>query len=65
MEAIILEEQNGQNKLRYAELPIPEIGKDEVLVQGKAIGINPIDLKTKDFKGIYERLKDQDPIVLG
>ena len=65
METIILKKQKGQNKLRYAELPIPKIGEDEVLVQVKAIGINPIDLKTKDFKGIYERLKDQDPIILG
>ena len=47
MRAIILSKNGNVNQLKYTELPLPQLNKGEVLVQNKAIGINPIDLKQK------------------
>lgn len=65
MKAIILNEAGGTEKLIYTELPIPSIQDNEVLIQVKAISINPVDAKTRSGKGVYGRIKDEKPLVLG
>lgn len=65
MEAIILSEAGGTDKLIYTKLPLPVLSDIEVLVQVKAISINPADLKTRSGKGLYGRLREEGPIVLG
>ena len=65
MKAIILNDFGDANKLVMAELPVPEIKPDEVLVRVKAISINPIDVKTRSGKGLAESLKTEWPLVLG
>lgn len=65
MKAIILDSSGGPEQLREMDLPVPTIGAKEVLIQVKAISINPVDVKTRSGKGIYARLKDIEPIVLG
>jgi len=65
MRAIVLKKNGNVNQLNYTELPLPSLKEGEVLVQTKAIGINPIDLKTKDGKGIYIKLQDENPLILG
>jgi NADPH:quinone reductase-like Zn-dependent oxidoreductase len=65
MKAIILNDFGGVEQLQQAELPAPEIKEGDVLVQVKAISINPMDVKTREGKGIAERLKDDKPMVLG
>lgn len=65
MRAIILSKNGNANQLKYTELPLPQLKEGEVLVQTKAIGINPIDLKTKKGKGIYPMLQEEDPLILG
>jgi len=65
MKAIILKESGAPSNLTISEIPTPNIHSDEVLVQVKAISINPVDAKTRSGKGLYGRLKDEDPLILG
>ena len=65
MKVILVNEPGGIDKLIYAELTIPAINDDEVLVQVKAISINPVDVKSRAGKGVFGRLKDELPLILG
>ncbi|NOW95140.1 NADP-dependent oxidoreductase [Mucilaginibacter sp. SG564] len=65
MKAIILKGFEGTDSLHTVELPVPEIGDTEVLVQVKAISVNPVDVKTAIGKGLSGRLKSEDPFILG
>lgn len=65
MIAIILNAPGGVENLVKAELPLPGILENEVLVRVKAIGINPIDIKTRKGMGMYSALKNEDPLILG
>ena len=65
MKAIILKDFGGVEQLELTELPVPGIGEGEVLVQVKAISINPVDVKTRAGKGLAAKLKDDQPIILG
>lgn len=53
------------NKLTPIQIDIPVLQDDEVLVDVKAISINPVDVKTRLGKGLYGRLKEIDPLILG
>lgn len=65
MQAIILDEPGGIEQLQVTFVNSPKIQDDEVLVQVKAISINPVDVKTRAGKGVYGRLKDHSPLVIG
>lgn len=65
MKAIVLAGFGGVDHLTLTEIPTPAIAENEVLIQVKAISINPVDVKTRAGKGVYGRLKDIDPIILG
>jgi NADPH:quinone reductase-like Zn-dependent oxidoreductase len=65
MNAIILKEFGGVDNLMAVQIPLPEIGNDEVLVQVKSISINPVDVKTRSGKGVAGLIKDQLPAILG
>lgn len=65
MKAIILKDFGGVENLVPAEIPIPTIAADEVLVKLKAISINPVDVKTRSGKGIAGLIKEESPIILG
>jgi NADPH:quinone reductase-like Zn-dependent oxidoreductase len=65
MKAIILKGFGGVENLVKAEIPVPELSDNEVLVKVKAIGINPVDIKTRKGMGMAGILKDFDPIILG
>jgi NADPH:quinone reductase-like Zn-dependent oxidoreductase len=65
MKAIILNDFGGVEQLQEAELSVPGIKDGEVLVQVKAISINPVDVKTRVGKGLAERLKEDKPMILG
>jgi NADPH:quinone reductase-like Zn-dependent oxidoreductase len=61
MKAIVLKDGN----LVTTELPVPQLNNDEVLVQVKAISINPVDVKTRKGGGVYGWIKDSDPLIIG
>lgn len=65
MKAVVLTAPGGVDKLVYRQLDIPEIGSGEVLVKVKAISINPVDIKVRQGKGVYEALKMANPMILG
>lgn len=65
MKAIVLTEFGGVENLIEADLPIPVINDSEVLIQVKAISINPVDVKTRSGKSLAAKLKEEDPIILG
>jgi NADPH:quinone reductase-like Zn-dependent oxidoreductase len=65
MKAIILKDFGGVDQLEHADLPVPEIKEGEVLVQVKAISINPVDAKARAGKAFAEMLMEEKPIILG
>ena len=65
MKAFILNEPGDTTHLQIQEIAVPEIADQEVLIRVKAISINPVDTKTRQGKGIYGRLKDQHPLIIG
>jgi NADPH:quinone reductase-like Zn-dependent oxidoreductase len=65
MKAIIIQSPGDVEHLEYVELESPAIGPDQVLVRVKAISINPVDVKTRAGKGVYGRIKDQSPLIIG
>jgi len=65
MKAIVLTGFGGVENLRIHELPVPDITNDEVLVEVKAFSINPVDVKTRNGKGLAGKLIDFDPIIPG
>lgn len=65
MKAIKLNAPGGVEELVYVETEIPNLQPGEVLVKTKAISINPVDVKSRQGKGFYGRIKDEKPIILG
>ena len=66
MKAIILKEAGGVENLEFSDVSIPVFQNDEVLIQVKAISINPVDIKTRTGKSLYDELKSRnEPIILG
>jgi NADPH:quinone reductase-like Zn-dependent oxidoreductase len=65
MKAITLYEPGSIENLKIEEVDIPQISDNEVLVQVKAISINPVDVKSRAGKGVYGRLKEIKPLILG
>ncbi|HYE54429.1 MAG TPA: NADP-dependent oxidoreductase [Chitinophagaceae bacterium] len=65
MRAIILKEQGGPENLSITELPTPEPGPADVLVEVHAISINPVDIKTRKGGALYATLKKDEYAILG
>lgn len=65
MKAIVLQDFGGTENLIFKDIPTPSIKDDEVLIQSKALSINPVDIKTRSGKGMAGRYKDLLPVVLG
>ncbi len=65
MKAIILENAGGTENLKLTEIEKAAIKQGEVLVEVKSISINAIDIKTRSGKGAFQKLKDENPLILG
>lgn len=65
MKAVVLKDFGNVDNLTIKEIPIPTILANEVLVQVKAISINPVDIKTRTGKALAEKLKGENPLILG
>jgi NADPH:quinone reductase-like Zn-dependent oxidoreductase len=65
MKTIIIEQPGDVNQLIYAESDIPVAGPGEVLIRVKSIGINPVDIKTRSGNGVYGRIQNERPLILG
>lgn len=65
MKAIVLKTAGNVEHLDYVELEKPTIKDGEVLIKVKAISINPVDAKSRQGKGVYGRIKEESPLILG
>jgi NADPH:quinone reductase-like Zn-dependent oxidoreductase len=69
MKAIVLKEVGGPKNLILAEVPMPKIKENEILVQVKAIAINPVDAFVRRNKtaleAIYSIKGNEENIILG
>lgn len=65
MKAIVLNEPGGAGVLQVTEVATPAIQPNEVLIKVRAISINPVDVKSRAGKGVYGRLKEISPLILG
>jgi NADPH:quinone reductase-like Zn-dependent oxidoreductase len=65
MKAIILKGFGGVENLIISDISDPEISDNEVIISVKAVGINPIDIKTRKGKGMAAAFENIDPIILG
>ncbi len=65
MKAIVLKEAGNVENLEYVELAKPTLNEGEVLIKVKAISINPVDVKSRAGKGVYGRIKTENPLILG
>lgn len=69
MKAIILKQTGDAENLILADIPTPEIADNEVLVQVKAIGINPVDAFVRQDDGalnyILQLKKGEQPVIIG
>lgn len=65
MKAIILTEPGGIENLQLRDVSKPTPRDGEVLIAVKAISINPVDIKSRTGKGVYGRIKDESPLILG
>lgn len=65
MKAIVLTQPGAPANLQIEEVPTPTLKEGEVLVAVKAISLNPVDVKSRAGKGVYGRIKEESPIILG
>ena len=65
MKAITLASFGDVSNFQIADIPVPAINENEVLIKVKAIGINPVDVKTRMGKGMAKRIMEDSPMILG
>ncbi len=66
MKAIVLEKTGGVENLLYKEIEKPVIKEDEVLVEVKAISVNPVDFKARIIDDVLTMVcGEQRPVILG
>lgn len=62
MRAAYVERLGAADEIRYGELPVPEVGPDQVLVRVAAVAVNPIDTYIR--AGAY-RVTVPFPFIIG
>jgi NADPH:quinone reductase-like Zn-dependent oxidoreductase len=69
MKAVVLTKPGGVENLKLTDLPIPQPGDHEVLVQTKAISINPVDAvvrgNEKFLNFVLQLQPGENPVILG
>ena len=51
MKAITISQHGGPEVMKFSDIPLPEVGPDQVLVQISAVGVNFIDIYQRS--GLY------------
>ncbi|VGO17640.1 2-haloacrylate reductase [Pontiella desulfatans] len=67
MKAYLLKEAGGVENLVLSEIEKPAIKADEVLVETKAISINPVDVKVRPHEAVLNMIlgTEERPVILG
>ena len=64
MRAIAIDEYGGSERLQLMELPIPEVGPNDVLIRVRAAGVNPADISIRE--GRYAQMMPLTfPAIMG
>ncbi len=64
MKGIAIEEFGGRDKLLLLDLPVPAVGAQDVLIQVKAAGVNPVDWKIREGF-LRDMFPHEFPVTLG
>ena len=64
MRAIAIDAYGGRERLRLMDLPIPEIGPDDVLIHVRAAGVNPADISFREGC-LAQRVPLSFPAIMG
>lgn len=64
MKAFIIDRYGSSEVVRASEMPEPQVGDDDVLIQVYAASVNPVDLKIRDGK-LKFILPYRLPLILG
>jgi alcohol dehydrogenase len=64
MKALVIDRYGKNVPLRLAEMPVPEVGEQDVLVEIHAASLNPVDFKIRDGKMKFLQKYDF-PLILG
>lgn len=64
MRAIAVNEFGGRDNLRLVNLPVPEIGENDILIEIMAAGVNPVDWKIREGM-LRHRIPHEFPLVPG
>ncbi|NJK63572.1 MAG: NADP-dependent oxidoreductase [Synechococcaceae cyanobacterium SM2_3_1] len=64
MQAVVIDGYGDVDVLSLQEVPRPTPAAGEVLIQTRAIGVNPVDWKTRKGRGVAPRIQ-QLPLILG
>ena len=65
MNCVVLKGFGGTDQLVYEDVPTPALKPGEVLIESRAISINPVEVKTRKGKGQAARLAKDNPMILG
>ena len=66
MKAYLLNEAGGVDNLILSEISNPDIKADEVLVETKAISINPVDTKVRPVEEVINMIIGEErPVIIG
>lgn len=65
MKAMTLKQFGGVENFVLEDLPTPEPKAEEVQIQVMSIGINPIDIKTRQGSGMASSFEGHRPMILG
>lgn len=65
MKAMVLKQFGGVENFALQRLPQPLVRAGEVLVRIRAIGIDPIDYKTRQGGGMADCVRSEHPMILG
>lgn len=64
MRAIAIDAYGGGERLQLMDLPIPEIGPDDVLIRVRAAGVNPADISIREGR-LAQRMPLSFPAIMG
>jgi len=66
MKAILLEQAGGVENLKYTDIGQPTPSENEVLIEVKALGLNPVDFKVRGAEPVMDTIYGKErPVILG
>ncbi|SNB46693.1 NADP-dependent oxidoreductase [Geobacter sp. DSM 9736] len=64
MKAMVIDRYGGADELRLRDVPVPEMGETDVLIEVRAASVNPVDWKIREGY-LKEMIPHRFPLILG